>query len=105
MSVALRPGSALRFRLEAGTFLYDCHAGEVAPAGGADLVAGFMPFFHAALFDVTPGGWHAFYTEHARQLAALAPAERDAYVAAIRPRRSPHAAARLPAFAVPHAPR
>ena len=74
MLVALRPGSALRFRLQPGTFLYDCHAGQFAPADGADLVAGFMPFLHAALFGATPGAWHPYFTQHVKTIATLAPA-------------------------------
>jgi L-ascorbate metabolism protein UlaG (beta-lactamase superfamily) len=102
---AFRPGSALRFRLQAGTFLYDCHAGEFAPADGADLVAGFVPFFHAALFGVTPGAWHQYFTEQVQAIAALAPSERDAYIASLRPKRSLDAAAKLAAFAFPEAER
>ncbi|HVU52075.1 MAG TPA: MBL fold metallo-hydrolase [Polyangia bacterium] len=105
MPVAFRPGSALRFRLQPGTFLYDCHAGELAPSDGADLAAGFVPFFHAALFGVTPGAWHPYYAEQVRAIAALAPEERDAYVASLRPKRSLDAAARLAAFAFPDAER
>jgi L-ascorbate metabolism protein UlaG (beta-lactamase superfamily) len=105
MSFGFRPGSALRFRLQPETFLYDCHAGEFAPADGADLVAGFVPFFHAALFGVTPGGWHEYFKQQVQVIAALAPAERDAYIASLRPKRSLDAAAKLAAFAFPGAER
>jgi L-ascorbate metabolism protein UlaG (beta-lactamase superfamily) len=105
MPVAFRPGSALRFRLRPGTFLYDCHAGEFSPSDGADLVAGFVPFFHAMLFGVTPGAWHPYFTQQVRAIAALAPAERDAHIASIAPKRSPDVAAKLAAFAFPDAQR
>ncbi len=105
MPVALRPGSALRFRLQPGTFLYDCHAGQFAPADGADLVAGFIPFFHAALFGATPGAWHPYFTQQVATIARLAPAERDAYIASIGPKRAPDTAAKLAAFAFPGAER
>jgi hypothetical protein len=105
MGVAFRRGSALRFRLEPGSFLYDCHAGEFSPSDGADLVAGFVPFFHAMLFGVTPGAWHPYFEQQVGVIAALAPDERDAYIASIAPRRSPDAAAKLAAFAFPDAAR
>jgi hypothetical protein len=105
MPLAFRPGSALRFRLLPGTFLYDCHAGEFASADGTDLIAGFIPFFHAALFGATPGAWHPYFTHHANTIAMLAPADRDAYIASIRPTRSLESAAKLAAFAFPGAAR
>jgi len=105
MPVAFRPGTALRFRLQPGTFLYDCHAGEFAPPDGEKMVAGFVPFFHSMLFGVTPGEWNPYFLEQARIIAGLAPAERAAYIASIGPKRSLDAAAKFAAFAFPEAER
>jgi L-ascorbate metabolism protein UlaG (beta-lactamase superfamily) len=100
--VSFRRSGALRFRLQRGTFLYDCHAGEFARTeDGEDFALGFVPFYHSVLFGVTPGAWQLYFAEHVEHIAALPPPERDAYISSLAPKRSMDTAARLAFFAFP----